>query len=161
MSDGFIPKLSTEGWQRRAQDKMREVMLNFRNNPFYHVAPFPIAKLGNDVVEFAKRNGITLADTDIIATSKFISHSQRTSKGDLRVSDAAYIGFPITSQKMEVYRDNRKSLIFTDRINKFIIHPNYLLKLRNNKVRAVNLITAGKVNVPEEFDDVKHYTRIR
>lgn len=139
---------------------MRSALFNRRQNPLFHVATFPIAKLGMDVEDYAHENKVPLGNTDIVASNKFLTHCQREAKGALRVSESVLINFPYTSQQMEVYYD-KKCFIYTDRKVKFIVSPNYKLKTRTGALQSVNLITAGMVTSPNEFDNSGHYERVR
>lgn len=157
MSDGFIPRLPHGRWQSAASTAMRNALFNRRQNPLHHTATFPVAKLGREVEIFAAEKHIHLGATDILATNKFLAHCQREAKGERRISENDLINFPYTSTKMEVYYDN-DSFIYTNRKIKFIISPNYKLKKYGN---TVNLITAGLVAEPGEFDNRGRYTKVR
>lgn len=43
------------------------------------------------------------------------------------------------------------AFVYTDYKVKFIVKPNYSLKMRNGKKEVVNLVTAGKVTDKKEF----------
>lgn len=51
---------------------------------------------------------------------------------------------------MDLYFDGEK-FIYTDYKAKFIVHPNYEMKIKGKKTKKVNLVTAGKVTDPKEF----------
>ena len=86
---------------------------------------------------------------------KFVAHALRESKGDKRVSIYDIVNFPIAKNKMDKYYDG-DSFIFTDYKVKFIIHPNYELKMANGKRFKANIITAGKVTDATEFELSKY-----
>ena len=51
---------------------------------------------------------------------------------------------------MELYYDG-ECFIYTDGLSKFIVHPNYKMKISRELVAKVNFITATKVKDPAEF----------
>ena len=51
---------------------------------------------------------------------------------------------------MELYYD-KECFIYTNGISKFIVHPNYEIKISRRKVKVVNFITATKIKDPAEF----------
>lgn len=57
------------------------------------------------------------------------------------------------------YQLVKRSIIFTDYKVKFIVHPNYEIKMTNGKRLKANIITAGKVTDATEFELPK-YDRI-
>ena len=46
---------------------------------------------------------------------------------------------------------NAASIIYTDGKSKFIVHPNYKMKISRELVAQVNFITATRVKDPAEF----------
>ena len=44
-----------------------------------------------------------------------------------------------------------KCFIYTNGVSKFIVHPNYEIKISRGKVKVVNFITATKIKDPAEF----------
>ena len=55
------------------------------------------------------------------------------------------IGFPQNRFKMDLYYDDE------DGQSKFIIHPNYKMKISRELVANVNFITATRIKDPAEF----------
>ena len=51
---------------------------------------------------------------------------------------------------MDLYYDG-ECFIYADGHSKFIIHPNYKIKINREHVKLVNFITATKVKDPAEF----------
>ena len=60
------------------------------------------------------------------------------------------IGFPQNRFKMDLYYDD-ECFIYTDGQSKFIIHPNYKMKISRELVANVNFITATRIKDPAEF----------
>ena len=59
---------------------------------------------------------------------------------------------------MNLYFDG-ECFIYTNGRSKFIVHPNYEIKICCDKFKVINFITATKVKVPAEFT-IKKYTKI-
>ena len=94
-------------------------------------------------------------------TSHAIAHATRDSKRaiGIAVSDRDLIEFPNKKSKMDVFFDGQ-SFIYTDYKNKFVVHPNYEMKIDRNRVKKVNFITAGVVTDKREFLDNVRYKKI-
>ena len=59
-------------------------------------------------------------------------------------------GFPQNRFQMNLYYDG-ECFIYTDGTSKFIVHPNYKMKVSRELVANVNFITATRVKDPAEF----------
>ena len=101
---------------------------------------------------FAQNNGIALACEQLYMSAKQLQHCMRTSKGakGLVVSAEELVRFPKSRFKMDLYYDG-ECFIYTDEVSKFIIHPNYKMKVNREQVKLVNFITATRVKDPMEF----------
>ena len=127
----------------------KEVILHIiediRRDGFSKVLPFSIGKVETRMSIFAKENNIELASDEIYMSSKQIAHSMRDSKASkgLVVSD------------MDLFYDG-ECFIYTDYKSKFVLHPNYEMKIDRNKVRKVNFITTSSVSDSEEFKMQKY-----
>ena len=75
--------------------------------------------------------------------------ASKNAKG-LVVSAQELIDFPKNRFSMDLYYDG-ECFIYTDSISKFIIHPNYKMKVNREIMKLVNFITATKVKDPMEF----------
>jgi len=114
--------------------------------------PFSIGKVEERMMQFAKVNAITLASDELYMSAKQLQHCLRASKATkgLVVTDADLIGLPQNRFQMDLYYDG-ECFIYTDGQSKFIIHPNYQMKISRELVAKVNFITATKVKDPAEF----------
>ena len=114
--------------------------------------PFSIGKVEERMILFAKANAVTLGSDDLYMSAKQLQHCMRASKvtKGLVVADADLIAFPKNRFNMELYYDG-ECFIYTDRLSKFIIHPNYKMKICRDLVTNVNFITATRVKDPAEF----------
>lgn len=85
-------------------------------------------------------------------SAKQLQHSMRASKGakGLVVTKEELVRFPKSRFKMDLYYDG-ECFIYTDEFSKFIIHPNYKMKVNRDHVKLVNFITATRVKDPMEF----------
>ena len=101
---------------------------------------------------FAQANAVTLASGELYMSAKQLQHSMRASKAakGLVVADADLRGFPQSRIQMDLYYDG-ECFIYTDGLSKFIIHPNYKIKISRELVANVNFITATRIKDPAEF----------
>lgn len=128
-------------------------MEDFEKQGFSKMQPFKAAKVEDRMKRFAKEHGITLAGDEIYMTAHAIAHSLRDTKKakGLAVSESDLVEFPANFSKMELYFDSYKSnFIYTDGNIKFIIEPNYEIKVLKN--RFVNYITAQIVGSKTDFN---------
>ena len=111
-------------------------------------------------MQFAQINGVILASDELYMSAKQLQHSMRASKEakDLVVDDADLIGFPHNRFQMDLYYDG-ECFIYTDGTSKFIVHPNYQMKVSREVVKLVNFITATKRTDKKEFNG-KRYIKI-
>ena len=56
---------------------------------------------------------------------------------------------------MDLYYDGN-CFIYTDGVSKFIVHPNYKMKISREVVKIVNFITATKIKDSAEFSLPKY-----
>jgi len=139
----------------KASARIKAVFAAQEKSGYYRTPSFRIGSVGADVSRFAASHGIKLASRDIYISQKFFAHSRREQKGTLRVSQKDISDFPARKRYMHKYYDG-EIFVYTDYKIKFIVHPNYRLKLPNGKRRVVNLITAGKVTDKNEFKQKKY-----
>ena len=74
------------------------------------------------------------------------------------VEESELIAFPQERFKMDLYFDG-ECFIYTNGHSKFIVHPNYKMKISRELVANVNFITATRIKDPAEFTLPK-YQRI-
>ena len=131
---------------------MAKVLDEISQKGFSSIQPFSIGKIEERMAEFAKINDIILGGDELYMSAKQLQHCLRASKGvkGLVVDDADLIRFPKSHFQMELYYDD-ECFIYTDGRSKFIIHPNYKMKISRDLVTQVNFITATRVKDPAEF----------
>ena len=128
------------------------VLGDIRQKGYSSVRPFSIGKVEERMQQFAQANAVTLASDELYMSAKQLQHCMRASKATkgLVVADADLIGFPQNRFQMDLYYDG-ECFIYTDGQSKFIVHPNYKMKISRELVEQVNFITATRVKDPAEF----------
>jgi len=132
--------------------KITEVLSDIRQKGYSFAQPFTIGKVEERMRLFAQANTVTLASDELYMSAKQLQHCMRASKGakGLVVDDADLIGFPKNRFQMDLYYDG-ECFIYTDGTSKFIVHPNYKMKISRELVLQVNFITATRVKDAAEF----------
>ena len=140
--------------------KIAGVLSDIRQKGYSSVQPFSIGKVEERMTIFAQANGVVLASNELYMSAKQLQHCMRASKGakGLVVDDADLIGFPKNRFQMDLYYDG-ECFIYTDGNSKFIVHPNYQMKVSREVVKFVNFITATKRTDKKEFNG-KRYVKI-
>ena len=110
------------------------------------------------MINFALANAVTLASDELYMSAKQLQHCMRASKAakGLVVNDADLIGFPQNRLQMDLYYDG-ECFIYIDGTSKFIVHPNYKMKISREIVAQVNFITATRLKDPAEFTLPKYH----
>ncbi len=128
------------------------VLADIRQKGYSSVHPFVIGKVEKRMTMFAQANAVILASDDLYMSAKQLQHCMRASKATkgLVVADADLIGFPQNRFQMDLYYDG-ECFIYTNGISKFIVHPNYKMKINRELVVQVNFITATRIKDPAEF----------
>jgi len=143
------------------ESQIATILSDIRQKGFSSLQPFSIGKVEERMIQFAQVNDITLACDDLYISSKQLQHCMRASKATkgLVVTDADLIGFPQNRFQMDLYYDG-ECFIYTDGQSKFIIHPNYKMKVNREEVKLVNFITATRRTDKKEFNG-KRYIKIQ
>ena len=137
------------------------VLSDIRQKGYSSIQPFTIGKVEERMMTFAQVNAITLASDELYMSAKQLQHCMRASKATkgLVVTDADLIGFPQNRFQMDLYYDG-ECFIYTDGQSKFIVHPNYKMKVNREEVKLVNFITATRRTDKKEFNG-KRYVKIQ
>ncbi len=141
------------------EELIAAVLIDIEQKGFSAIQPFSIGDVELRMKHFAQNNGIALACEQLYMSAKQLQHCMRTSKGakGLVVSAEELVRFPKSRFKMDLYYDG-ECFIYTDEVSKFIIHPNYKMKVNREQVKLVNFITATRVKDPMEFTLPKYKT---
>ena len=134
------------------ESRIAAILSDIRQKGYSSVQPFSIGKVEGRMMLFAQTNAITLASDELYMSARQLRHSMRASKATkgLVVTDADLIGFPQERFQMDLYYDG-ECFIYTNGQSKFIIHPNYKMKISRELIAKVNFITATRVKDPAEF----------
>lgn len=143
-----------------AADKIRDIYTDIRLYGYSRRPAFAFGRVERRMSDHAAANGIALGSRSMYMSPKSLSHAKRGSKerAGIAVSLADIASFPKARRNMDLYFDGQ-SYIYTDYKSKYIIHPNYELKIKRMKSRKVAFITAGKAN-EHEFNDRTKYQKI-
>ena len=143
------------------ESRISAILSDIRQKGFSSVQPFSIGKVEERMIQFAQVHVITLASDELYMSAKQLQHCMRASKATkgLVVTDVDLIGFPRNRFQMDLYYDG-DCFIYTDGLSKFIIHPNYKMKVNREEVKLVNFITATRRTDKKEFNG-KRYIKIR
>ena len=146
------------------KQKIRMVLDEYYAKGFTTTQPFPIGRVELRMKQYASENNITLGSKSLYFTPKSIAHPNRKSKKakGLTISQMDFEDFPSNRNKMDLFWDH-DGFIYTDYRVKFIIKPNYEIKMKlKNKgrkhqiVRRVCLVTAGVVSSKYDFTDPRY-----
>lgn len=134
------------------EEQITAVLIDIELKGFSAIQPFSIGDVEQRMILFAQKNNVTLACEQLYMSAKQLQHSMRASKGakGLVVTKEELVRFPKSRFKMDLYYDG-ECFIYTDEVSKFIIHPNYKMKVNRDHVKLVNFITATRVKDPMEF----------
>ena len=147
--------------QTESIEKLIAIVLNDINQKgFSSVLPFSIGSVEERMLQFAAVNGIELGSDELYMSPKQLQHCMRASKETkgLVVDAEELIAFPKSRIEMDLYYDG-ECFIYTDGLSKFIIHPNYKMKVSREHVKLVNFITATRRTDKKEFNG-KRYIKI-
>ena len=161
MSKGVANSKKEVHKRESASDKIKKVIRDLRSPKGYSSQrPFAIGLVEKRMEKFASDNNIELSSKSVYMSTKSITQAIRKSKGEksLAVSGKDLIDFPSKRRSMDLFFDG-KSFIYTDYKTKYIIHPNYKMKIDRNKISKVNFVTAGRVADPKEFK-LKKYIKV-
>ena len=141
-----------ESDKQTIEEQITAVLIDIEQKGFSAIQPFSIGDVELRMKHFAQNNGIALACEQLYMSAKQLQHCMRASKGakGLVVSADELVRFPKSRFKMDLYYDG-ECFIYTDEVSKFIIHPNYKMKVNREQVKLVNFITATRVKDPMEF----------
>ena len=141
------------------EEQITAVLIDIEQKGYSAIQPFSIGDVELRMKHFAQNNGIALACEQLYMSAKQLQHCMRASKGakGLVVSAEELVRFPKSRFKMDLYYDG-ECFIYTDEVSKFIIHPNYKMKVNREQVKLVNFITATRVKDQMEFTLPKYKT---
>ncbi|MCM1333029.1 MAG: hypothetical protein NC248_10525 [Bacteroides sp.] len=145
-----------------AHDKIMSVIEDIQKNGFSKQSPFTVGKVETALKEYAAQHGIEIGNGQLYMSPKQIAHTLRDLHADkgIDISPQQLASFPARRSNMNLYHDsNGDKFIYFDGSVKYVVHPNYNLKLPSGKQRVVNFITAYTSN-GSEFNQ-QNFTKIR
>ena len=121
------------------ESQIAAVLSDIHQMGYSSAQPFSIGKVEQRMLLFAQANAVTLASDELYMSAKQLQHCMRASKNakGLVVDDIDLIGFPQKRFQMDLYYDG-ECFIYTDGKSKFIVHPNYMMKMRNLMIQALD-----------------------
>ena len=145
---------------KKTEEQIAAVLSDIRQKGFSSIQPFSIGKVEERMMTFAQNNTVALASDELYISAKQLQHCMRASKATkgLVVDDADLIGFPRNRFRMDLYYEG-ECFIYTNGTSKFIIHPNYQIKVNRETLKLVNFITATRRTDKKEFNG-KRYIKI-
>lgn len=130
------------------------IISDIKSKGFSTITPFVIGQIEERMEKFANKEGIKLGSSDIYMSSSSISHAIRDSKvvKQLSVSETDLQNFPTDRFVMDLYYDLESgNFTYTNGKTKYIINPNYEMKISRKKTKIVSFVTASIVNDKYEF----------
>lgn len=139
--------------QKTASDTIRSIISDL-NSPqgFSREQPFKIGGVEERMKKFALANGVELGSNDVYMNVKQIAHTLREAKQESgkAISKDGLISFPEKRYGMQMfYEKENNTFVYYDGENKYVLKPNYRIKLTSGKEKVVNYITASKTDGTE------------
>lgn len=142
------------------EEQISAILADIRQNGYSTLPPFSIGLVEERMVQFAQNNHVVLGSNEIYMSGKQLQHCMRASKRakGLVVPDRELINFPKNRFQMDLFFDG-ECFIYTNEVAKFIVHPNYKMKVSREIVKMVNFVTATRRTDKNEFNG-KRYVKI-
>lgn len=152
-----------------ATAKRVEEVANIIINNGYHssreaqMPPLDIGSVSSAIIDYADRNHIDLESHDLYITTKAIEHTLREGKvaKGIAVEVAELVDFVKNRDDYAVYYDPAMGdFIYATSKAKFIVRPNYKMKINKEKKSVFNYISATRIsNSPE--DAFRYFVKIK
>ena len=159
--DALLKSIATFANNMEVIESIIAAVLNdIHTKGFSTQQPFEIGLVETRMSVFAEEHGIILGSQSLYMSAKQLQHCLRASKNakELVVSDDELILFPRNRFAMDLYFDG-ECFIYANERAKFIIHPNYQIKVERGVNIVVNFITATRRRDKYEFNG-KRYIKI-
>ena len=129
--------------EKNASKIIRNIFVDIEKCGYSRQKPFIIGAVEDRMRKYAEENSIELGSSDVYMSSHSLSHSEREHKVKIgkAVLKEDIIAFPMTRHKMDMSYDG-EAFIFTDGKAKYVIHPNYAIKIDRKREKKVVFITA-------------------
>lgn len=132
--------------EKNASEIIRSIFEDIEKCGYSRQPPFIIGAVEDRMKKYAEENNIELGSSDVYMSSHSLSHAQRDHKVNIgkAVPKEDVIAFPMTRHNMEMNFDG-EAFIFTDGKAKYVIHPNYAIKIDRKRGKRVVFVTATKI----------------
>lgn len=125
--------------------------------------PLNIGTISSDITDYAEKNQIDLDSHDLYITTKGIEHTLRESKElkGIAVTVDELVDFVKNRNDYAIYYDPAMGdFIFATSKAKFIVRPNFKMKINKEKKSVFNYISATRIsNSPE--DAFRYFIKIK
>lgn len=152
----------TRGYPDPLYMKIMSVITDIEQNGYSTQPPFRVGMVDAEIRSYSNANGIELGSNSMYMSPAQIGHTMRAlhaAKG-IDISARELASFPRRKGGMEIYHDsNGDKFVYYDGKNKYVVQPNYRLKLPTGRTKVVNFITAYRTN-GTEFNQ-RNFTKIR
>lgn len=111
--------------------------------------PFYIGKVEQRMLDYAKAHNITIAGDDLYINTEKLGHGRRDSKLEkgIAATKQEMITFPKRRSSMQLYHDaNGDRFVYWDGRVKYVIDPNYKIKISRKREKRAVFITATAIN---------------
>lgn len=133
--------------EKNASEIIRKIFADIEKYGYSRQKPFIIGTVEDRMKKYAEENNIELGSFDVYMSSHSLSHSEREHKVSIgkAVPKEDIIAFPMTRHKMDMVYDG-DAFIFTDGKAKYVIHPNYAIRIDRKREKRVVFITATQID---------------
>ena len=132
-----------------AKDKIMAVFADFDKQGYSRQQPFAVGKVEKRMSDFAKANNITLGSDQLYMSSDSLGHGRRDSKvaKDIAVSRESLASFPRRRSGMRLYYNTEEEkFVYADKGAKYVVDPNYKIKISRKREKRAVFITATAIN---------------
>ena len=147
-------------------NKILSVFEEIDHNGFSSRPPFCIGGRDKRIVLFSVENGVKVAPGGLYTNAKALAHMTRAikQKNGIAASNQAISYFPIRRKTMDLYFDKYANLfVYVDESSKtkYVVHPNYKLRIRKKNVCKQFFLTTSRLKSTENFtNDKRRYVQI-
>lgn len=148
--------------EQQVEQNITKVYDDFETYGYSRMQPFYIAKVEKRMQDFAKAHNIPIAGDEIYMSAERLGHGRRTSKvaKGIAATKQEMITFPKRMKSMRLYHDKKGDrFVYRDGRIKYVIDPNYEIKISRKKTKKAVFITATTTNGKEfllpDFTEIK------
>lgn len=166
LKNGVVILKKRPRWNRIYKE-IESVLEDIASHDFNFTTTKKLISIGDvdyDMQRYADENGIFIATEKEYITSSQILHASRKIHREegLYVGDEELKNFPRNRRKMDLYYDtDKKNFIYTDYINKYIVHPGKVIKTHEKGVQRTYFITGMKLKPGNNEFTMSNHVRVR